>query len=77
MKIQFTTSVAGARFAYRNKQIVDLRSDLAKEFLRARQAVRVEEEPAGLAALVPGLRKTRRGGKRAELAVGGTPETRG
>lgn len=75
MKIQFTTSVAGERFAYRNKQIVDLRADLAKEFIRARQAVKVEDEPDS--TLLPGLRRAKRGGKSAELTLGSDgPEKR-
>ena len=74
MKIQFNTSVAGANFAYRNKQVADLRPDLAKAFLRAGQAVRVEEDDLGL---IPGLRRVvRRGGKKAELAVRGSGEHR-
>lgn len=44
MKIRFTDSVAGANFAYRKNQVVDLRVDLAKEFLRARQAVEFVEQ---------------------------------
>ena len=47
MKIQFKTSVAGANFAYQNEEVHDLRPDLAKEFLRAGQAVRVEDEEPG------------------------------
>lgn len=55
MKIQFLTSVAGERFAYRAKQVVDLRVDLAKGFIKAGQAVEVrapESAPAPLPAQV-------------------------
>lgn len=76
MKIKFTTSVAGARFAYRSGQVVELRPDLAKEFLKAGQAVRVEEAP-GEGLLPAVMRKVRRGGKNAETATGGAPEARG
>lgn len=73
MKIRFTTSVAGARFAYRNKQVVDLRPDLAEEFIRCGQAVKVEDDP-----LPGGLRKVlRRGGKSGEAAAGAKREVRG
>ncbi len=43
MLIQFTTSVAGANFAYRNKQKVDLRVDLARSFIKAGQAVAISD----------------------------------
>jgi hypothetical protein len=39
MKIKFTDSVAGANFAYRKNQVVDLRIDLARGFVKAGQAV--------------------------------------
>ena len=43
MKIQFITSVAGARFAFDHDEVVDLPVDQAKGFIRARQAVPYEE----------------------------------
>lgn len=48
MKIKFTDSVAGANFAYRRGQVVDLRVDLALGFVKAGQAVRHEDPPAPL-----------------------------
>lgn len=39
MKIRFLDSVAGASFAYRRNQVVDLRIDLARGFIKAGQAV--------------------------------------
>lgn len=38
MKIRFLTSVAGAYFAYHFNEVVDLRDDLAREFIRCKQA---------------------------------------
>jgi hypothetical protein len=44
MKIRFITSVAGANFAYRPKQVIDLRIDLARGFIKAGVAVEHVEE---------------------------------
>ena len=46
MKIKFTESVAGARFAYRKGQVRDLPPAVAKEFIRLRQAVKAPIEEA-------------------------------
>ena len=64
MWIQFTTSVAGARFAYRNKQQVDLRVDLARGFIRAGQAVAIEAPIEEAVASAPEQAVVRRGKKR-------------
>lgn len=45
MKIRFIDSVAGARFAYRCGQEVDLPPEIAQDFLRAKQAVVVRDAP--------------------------------
>jgi len=59
MKIQFTTSVAGARFAYHEGEKVELRDDIARSFVDAGQAVEVKaDRPA-----------RRRGAQAAELAT--------
>lgn len=44
MKIEFVTSVAGARFSYDHGEIVDMTPEQAKEFLRARQAIVFKEK---------------------------------
>lgn len=61
MRIQFTTSVAGARFDYAPEEIVDLPRDQALEFIRLRQAVELKEEavaPARERATASGLIET-------------------
>lgn len=62
MKIKFTDSVAGARFAYRTGEVVDLPDAVAREFLQARQAVQHDVEEAVVAA--PENATKRRGGSR-------------
>lgn len=65
MRIQFTTSVAGANFAYRRKQKVDLRVDLARGFIKAGQAVEIAgdvEEAVVHAPEKAVSRRRRRGG---------------
>ena len=65
MMIQFTTSVAGANFAYRNKQKVDLRIDLARTFIKSGQAVAIsdgiEEAVAGAPEQAVSRRRKKRG----------------
>lgn len=73
MKIKFTDSVAGANFAYQMGETHDLRPDLAKPFVRAGQAIKVEDEPEGL---LSGVRRKLRGGKTAELGVDEAREQR-
>ena len=70
MKIKFTTSVAGSNFAYREGQVVDLREDIAKEFIRCGQAVKAPREK------VPGIRQVERGGQSAETAAHAGDEKR-
>lgn len=67
MLVKFTTSVAGARFSFRNKQVADVSEGLAREFIRAGQAIAVA--PAV-------MRKHKRGAATAELATAGAAETR-
>ena len=71
MKIKFLDSVAGANFAYRRNQVVDLRVDVAKEFIRAKQAiVVVDDVPAAqqtATAAAPEVAAQRAGGRRRNL----------
>lgn len=46
MKVKFLTSVAGVNFAYRPKKEYDLPERIARDFIRAGQAVEVREAPA-------------------------------
>ena len=55
MKIQFTDSVAGPRFAYRMGDKIDLPDDVAREFIRLKQAVVIKST-------------VRRGSRKAETA---------
>jgi hypothetical protein len=71
MKIRFITSVAGERFSYDHDEVVDLPPVAAREFLRARQAVRVEEEQA---VAPPPEQAT---APAAETAIAAAPETAG
>ena len=64
MLIQFTTSVAGANFAYRTKQKVDLRVDLARSFIKAGQAVAVSDGVEEAVVAAPERAVSRRGRRR-------------
>lgn len=46
MKIRFLTSVAGVNFSYRPKKEYDLPEHIARDFIRAGQAVEVREDAA-------------------------------
>ena len=72
MHIQFTDSVAGANFAYRKGQKVDLRVDIAKSFITTGKAIALAPPVVD----APGIRRTRRGGKTAEIATAGHAESR-
>ena len=67
MLIKFTESVAGARFAYRPGERVELEPAIAREFLRAGQAVPAEPEAAIETATAP-RQAAGRGGRRGRLA---------
>lgn len=58
MKIQFTDSVAGARFAYRKGEKADLQEDVAREFIGSGLAVALEAPPP-----VPAVLRRRRAAK--------------
>lgn len=66
MLIQFIDSVAGANFDYRCGQKVDLREDIAREFIRARLAVPVEDdiETATAGPVERAVRRVRRAVRR-------------
>lgn len=68
MKIEFTTGVAGARFAYEPGEQVDLPIDQARAFIKARQAVQVVEPlPLEAAAKTAPETASGRGGRRRTL----------
>ncbi len=52
MRIQFTDSVAGARFAYRIGEKVTLDDDVARDFIKSRQAIELKDEVPVREALV-------------------------
>lgn len=64
MRIQFTDSVAGARFAYRCGEKADLRIDIARAFVKAGQAVPIADEPETAVANAVETTAKRTGGKR-------------
>ncbi len=68
MQIRFLTSVAGARFAYRQKQVVDLPEHFAGGFIRDGVAEVMPQDP---------VRAVKRGTKTAETTSRrGARETR-
>lgn len=62
MRIQFTDSVAGARFAYRTGEKVILRDDIARGFIKCGQAVRIDEDEVETAVAGPVETTARRTG---------------
>jgi hypothetical protein len=75
MKIRFTDSVAGARFAYRMGQVADVPAAVAREFIASRQAeIFIDEAeravaPAPETAVGAGQATGRRGRRRGVRAV--------
>lgn len=71
MKIKFVDSVAGVNFAYRMGQVADLRVDVAREFLDARQAVIVPDDEEQAVAAAPENTARRTGRRRSVRNLGG------
>ena len=67
MKIRFIDSVAGARFAYRMHQVVELPDDVARGFISDRQAGPHEEPIETATAMAPETAARRVGGRRRGL----------
>lgn len=67
MRIQFTTGVAGARFAYEPGDEVELPAKDALPFVRAGQATVLRDGDVERAVEAPAETAARRGGKRRTL----------
>lgn len=70
MKIKFTTSVAGARFAYDNEEVADLDDATARGFIKAGQAVPHREPELERAVAGPVERAVKRTARAARRTLG-------
>lgn len=71
MRIEFTTSVAGARFDYAAGEKVDLRVDIARDFIKQGVARPAADDGTELAVQAAPENAAKRTGRRIRKMIGG------